>query len=76
MCQKTTEKSESEARETPETSESSRHAGCRCEPRRCLPIAGVVLAAVAAPLVVRAIRRSRNGDGKQDRGRKSAGCCG
>ena len=75
MCEKTTERAESKEKQAPEGAESQRHRGCSCEPRRCLPIAGAVLAAVAVPLMIRAIKRSRRGTGKQACGSARAGCC-
>ena len=71
-----------ENREQPKANETTREeegspsrSGCPCEPRRCLPFAGVLLAAVAAPLVIGAIRRARHGRGDRSRGGQAAGCC-
>ena len=75
MCEKSTERTESKAKRAPAGVRSREHDGCPCEPRRCLPIAGAVLAAVAVPLMIRAIKRSRRGTGKQTCGPARTGCC-
>lgn len=75
MCEKSTERPESKAKKAPEGAGSRDSDGCPCEPRRCLPIAGAVLAAVAVPLMIRAIKRSRRGAGKQECGAARVGCC-
>lgn len=66
---------EGQAKRAADGAEARGHCGCRCEPKRCLPLAGVVLAAVALPLVIRATRRSRGSNGKQTGTPEAAGCC-
>ena len=75
MCEKTTEHADSKAKKAAGEKTSRDSCSCPCEPRRCLPIAGAVLAAVAVPLVIRAIKRSRQRSGKQECGPARAGCC-
>ena len=75
MCQKNTESPDAKAKQPSEGAEAQGHEGCPCEPKRCLPFAGAVLAAVAVPLVIRAMKRSRRNKGKGACTHKAAGCC-
>ncbi len=75
MCEKNTERADPKAKNSSEEAEPEGQGGCPCEPKRCLPVAGAVLATVAVTLVIRAIKRSRQSHGKQARTPRGAGCC-
>lgn len=47
---------------------------CSCEPKRCLAVAGVALAAVAVALLVGAIRRSHQDKAEQTDSPETANC--
>ncbi len=70
MCEKKrAERAEATANGTSDRTKSRDDAGCPCEPKRCLPLVGAVLAAVAVPLVILAIKNSSRSKGH------AAGCC-
>lgn len=75
MCGKNVEGAEDRAKKSSEKVDSQSERGCPCEPGRCLPFAGALLAAVTVPLVIRTIQRSRQSKSAKACGREPAGCC-
>lgn len=75
MCEQKAESAETGAERSSAEKRRAEGCGCPCESRRCLPIAGAVLAAVAVPLVIRAIRRRRRSSTNGARRPLAAGCC-
>jgi hypothetical protein len=74
MCDKQP-RTDEEGEQHSEKREAQGQGGCPCEPKRCLPVVGVVLAAVVVPLMIRQLKRRCRSKCEQPQGASRAGCC-
>ncbi len=74
MCDKQTRIDEAPAKQSSEGTEPRGHGGCPCEPKRCLPAAGAVMAAVAVVLLI-GVRKRSNRNKARTQSPHPAGCC-
>ncbi len=72
MPQEKKQSCEAKAKQPHESAPSKCRAGCSCEPAKCLPVVGALLVALAVPLVLGAMKRTRRSRGEKG---EAAGCC-
>lgn len=72
MPQEKKQSCEAEAEQPQESAPSKCRARCSCEPGKYLPVVGAVLVALAVPLVVGVMKRTRRSRGEKA---QTAGCC-